>query len=78
MIVLQYISESVDPAEFDQAFSDWCSEMSDYYSAVGFYWDFWHIFSYAQKNPLIILIVSTLIIVMAFHFLPLFFRTFRR
>lgn len=68
----------IDPQkfeDFDQAFDDLVSDLSDF---TDFPDNFRNLFEYAAKNPLCIAFIVVLLVVMAFRFCPLIFRSFRR
>lgn len=77
-ITLGDLPPPIDPQrfeDFDQAFEDLCKDLSDF---SGFPYDFRNLFEYAAKNPLCVAFIVVLLVVMAFRFCPLIFRSFRR
>lgn len=64
---------------FNKAFEDWCSEKSTYFfRSDGFFVSLESVLGYIVSNPLLGSIFTILLIVLAFHLLPLICRIFRR
>ena len=63
--------------EFNKLYDNWFNEMSDYVFK-DFIYEFIFYFKNIGSNPLLTTIFVILLVVMAFHLLPLICRSFRR